>query len=503
MKKLLAILLAIVMVMGMATTAFAAETEHSITINGTAGHTYEVYQIFTGDLYEGILSNIVWGDGVTDAGRTALGDAATIAEGLEEDDIQAFLNSVSLYLTNPKDMVANDATYTLENLDPGYYLVKDKDGTQEEVNGTYTAYIIQVVGKVEMKPKDSVPSIDKSVTTDGNNADDFHINDTVTFILKATLGDDLSVYKNYKVIFHDEMSDTLSYKEFVKAELNDTDITNHFTFDREGQKLTFTSDNIIPLGAKAGDTVTITYTAILEENAVIGRPGNPNKVYLEYSNNPNWDTDGDGKPENPKEPDEPTGNTPEDVVIVFTYELDVTKVDGNNAEQTLSGADFVLLNSDKSQVATVENGTFIGWVDVPAAENGKIAWPEKAVLTSLEDGKFVVAGLDAGTYFLREIKAPNGYNLLASDIQVVITAELNTAEDQAALDALTITVGDGEPVDGDPETGVVSTTVENNSGATLPETGGMGTTLFYILGGVLVLAAVVLLVTKRRMNAAE
>ena len=193
-------------------------------------------------------------------------------------------------------------------------------------------------------------------------------------------------------------------------------------------------------------------------------------------------------------------------MLVFAYELDVTKVDGQNPDQKLANAQFVLLNSDKTKVATVASGKFVEWVAVPAAVDGKITWPEGTTLTSGTDGKFVISGLDAGTYYLRETAAPAGYNLLKNDIQVTITATLDKSEDHPALTALKISVkedkegADASESDGSVDTGIVSTNVENNSGTQLPETGGIGTTVFYILGSVLVLAAVVLLVTRKRMS---
>ena len=138
------------------------------------------------------------------------------------------------------------------------------------------------------------------------------------------------------------------------------------------------------------------------------------------------------------------------------------------------------------------NSKVTGWVDTEA---------DGSTLTTDTSGLVKIIGLDAGTYYLKETKAPAGYNLLDSEIKIVISATLNKSENNPALTALTITVNDGNSADGNLETGIVATDVQNNQGATLPETGGMGTTLFYIVGGILVLAAVVLFVTKRRMSA--
>ena len=490
-KRILAMVMTVIMVLSLATTAFAAG--NSITINGKEGHTYEVYQIFTGDLSGNTLSNIVWGDGVTTAGQTALGDAATVAAGLTAGNIKKFQADIDQYLTNGQTMTASGSTYTLDNLDAGYYLIKDKDNTQEGDDGAYTAYIIQVVGEVNMNPKDSVPTVDKSVTEQGKNADDFEIGDTVTFILKATLGDHLDEYKKYQVTFHDTMSDGLTFKEYVSATLDGTDVKANFEMQQSGQKLTFSCDDIIALGAAAGNTIIITYTATLNANADIGNPGNSNKVKLEYSNDPNWDADGDGNPDNPNEPDEPTGETPEDEVMVFTYELDVTKVDGADHDEKLQGAEFVLLNSDMSKVATVVDGKLTGWINVPGVDE---PWPANTTLTSDSNGLFKIIGLDAGTYYLKETQAPAGYNLLTNPVEMEIVATITDTEETQEVTKLTI-----NDVEGDHTTGVVEATVENNAGTVLPETGGMGTTLFYAFGSVMVLCAVVLLVTKKRMAA--
>jgi LPXTG-motif cell wall-anchored protein len=170
----------------------------------------------------------------------------------------------------------------------------------------------------------------------------------------------------------------------------------------------------------------------------------------------------------------------------------VTKVDGKDNTKKLKDAEFELKNSE-GQWAVVENGKLTGWTTEDKA----------TVLKSGDDGKFVIAGLDAGTYYLKETKAPAGYNLLANEITIEIAATLNTAEDAAALTALTISVDNGKAENGDLASGVVNATVKNNQGSTLPETGGMGTTMFYIFGAILMVGAAVLLITKRRMAIAE
>ncbi|MCF2653346.1 SpaA isopeptide-forming pilin-related protein, partial [Anaeromassilibacillus senegalensis] len=194
--------------------------------------------------------------------------------------------------------------------------------------------------------------------------------------------------------------------------------------------------------------------------------------------------------------DNNTGNTPEDKVIVFTYELDTTKVDGQNNTEKLEGAEFKLHNADNKWAIVNNDGKVTGWADTE--EGG-------STLTSDANGLFKVIGLDDGTYYLKETKAPTGYNLLSSEITVVITATTTNGQtwtDGQASSALTnlAVTADGTAGTGNAGTGIAGITVANNKGSTLPETGSVGTTIFYIAGGVLAVAAAILLVTKKRMS---
>ena len=247
----------------------------------------------------------------------------------------------------------------------------------------------------------------------------------------------------------------------------------------------------------------MTYDATLNAKAEIGLPGNPNSVDLQFSNNPN----GDG-----------LGRTTEDKVIVFTYELDGTKVDGANIDTKLGDAEFVLFNGAHTRVAHIENGKLVGWVNLPAGYNqGNYkeipyeAWETlnadtNVIMTSAADGVFGVSGLDDGTVYLLEIKAPTGYNLMERDVRIDIAATTANGQNwngaaNTALTALTIAVNQGNAENGNAQTGAVALTVTNNQGTTLPETGGMGTTLFYVIGGLLVVSAGTLLVVRFRMRA--
>ena len=511
-KKLASLLLALVMVFALATTAFADETTtYSITINNSAeGHTYEAYQIFTGDLVEKdgtkILSNIVWGSGISEAGQTALGDAAAKAETLKtEDDAKAFAKAVAPYLTTAAGSTntVTDGKYVISGLAAGYYLVKDQDGSLTGDSDSYTEYIIQVVGNVTATPKSDVPEVEKKVkdtnettgeTTGWQDSADYDIGDSIPFQLKATLADNVSSYTTYKVVFHDTLSKGLTYNNDAKVYIGGTE-TNGFTVtatvNADGTTtLTVSCDDVKALGAGNSSVITVEYTAKLNKNAVLGSAGNPNKVYLEYSNNPNKSESGENHE---------TGKTPEDTVIVFTYQTIINKVDSEN--KPLTGAAFKLEKLIKGK-----DGAADTWTTV------------KEFTVDETTTSFTFSGLDDGQYKLTETKTPAGYNTI-DPIYFVIEATHDATADTPALTVLKAyltdengnkktEVKDGETVNIDLGTvdltaGSITTTVVNKSGSELPSTGGIGTTIFYVLGGVLVLAAVVLLVTKKRMSGAE
>ena len=508
-KKLASLLLALVMALSLAVTAFADEsTTYSITINNsTAGHTYEAYQIFTGDLATNeagnkVLSNIVWGSGVSEAGQTALGDAAAKAETLTtEADAKAFAKAVAPYLTTAAGSAntVTDGKYVISGLAAGYYLVKDQDGSLTGDNDSYTEYIIRVVGNVTATPKSDVPEVQKKVKdindstdttkTDWQDSADYDIGDSIPFQLKATLADNVSSYTTYKVVFHDTLSKGLTYNNDAKVYIDGTE-TNGFTVTADGTTtLTVSCDDVKALGAGNSSVITVEYTAKLNENAVLGSAGNPNEAYLEYSNNPNKSEEGNNE----------TGETPKDVVIVFTYKTIINKVDSEN--NPLTGAAFKLEKLIKGK-----DGAADTWTTV------------KEFTVDETTTSFTFSGLDDGQYKLTETKTPAGYNTI-DPIYFVIEATHDETADAPTLKTLNAyltdangnkqtEMKDGESVNIDLGTvdltaGSITATVVNKSGSELPSTGGIGTTIFYVLGGVLVLAAVVLLVTKKRMSGAE
>ena len=483
MKKMISLIVVLMLSMSLAVPSFAADgTTYSLTINGTTGHTYEVYQIFTGDLAtEGedkILSNIKWGSGVTGEGQTALGNAAEKAESLTDTAAAAAFADVLVagagegeekvaYLANAANPVKADENgkFILDGLAPGYYLVKDKDGSLKDKDGdAYTKFILKVVGPVEVATKSSETTSEKKVkdtndsvaesTTEWQDSADYDIGDNVPFQLKAMLGANVEEYSTYKVVFHDTLSAGLTYNGDAVVKIDGKVVTESFTITHDNGTLTISCADVKAIGATNNSVITVEYTAKLNEKAVVGSAGNTNTMYVEYSNNPNSGHEGE------------TGTTPEDTVIVFTYKVVVNKVDEN--QKALAGAEFKL---EKKIGET---------------------WTVIDRLTVEQGTKFTFTGLDDGKYRLTETKTPAGYNTI-EPIEFEITATHNGL----VLDGLSGTVIE---FTSNVAEGSLTSDIVNQKGVTLPETGGMGTTLFYIVGGVLIVGAFVAFVTKKRME---
>ena len=546
-KKALSVLLALILCLSLGVSALAAEQTYTITINNEDGHHYSVYQIFTGDLShagEGgapILSNIEWGSGVKTEGiYAALGgeyagceSAADVAEKLgAAADAAAFaklLDSKGLLGTVTGEMNYNGSSaYTIAGLAAGYYLVKETATDAGAVN-TATDYIVQVVENVTMEPKDSgIPTIEKKVYEESfsatvtnwgdgyNDVADYDIGDTVPFKIVASVPSaaELARYDDYEFIIHDQIDagltiDTSSIEVYHSADkastttLLNADPAAGYALNTEAVTATgggsftvsFADLKSVDDVKNGGGYIVVTFDATLNANAKIGAAGNRNDTYLEFSNNPATG----GK-----------GSTAHDKVIVFTYELDNDKVDGDQEPEPLADAEFVLLNADGTKAAQVnaDTGRVEAWIEqANALTQDYNAWTalnakNNVILKSDTNGDFNVVGLDEGDYKLLEIKAPSGYNKLDEAKDLTITASTGLVQnwnnyDTSPLTSLQITVG-GHTEEGAPATGVVTNTVVNESGTTLPETGGIGTTIFYVLGGLLVAGAVALLVTRRR-----
>ena len=549
-KRCLIVLLAVTLVAVFSIPALAAGN-NTITIEkGTAGYTYEAYQVFAGEVAEDggntILTNIDWGSGVVNSALlTALqGDetvgssftdctsAADVADALgtlstENMNIVAELIAANL-TTVAVTSTYNTTNYTISGLDSGYYFIQSTDVPD---TGTHTKYMLKVVKSITVKPKDSdIPGVEKKVLEDEkytqnggygagyNDVADYDIGDTVPFKLIGTIPD-MTAYETYSYTFHDTMSDGLTldessiqvYLTTAKEATLDTPLTadGNYTVTTSGLddgcsfEVAFTDLKTVP-GIGANRYVIVTFNATLNENADIGLDGNPNTVYLTFSNNPY---------------DDSTGKTPDDKAIVFTYQLNTTKVDGDD-QTPLPNAQFVLFNEEKTAVALIDAaGKVDSWIPLTTIQAGATAETITAeqlqgytpagggsiILTSAETtGLFTVTGLDDDVYYLREIAAPALYNPLEDDVKVEINATTNNGQTwvdfsaASALTALEVKVNDGAGAAGTLNTGAVAINVENNKGNTLPETGGIGTTLFYVIGGTLAVSAGILLVIRKR-----
>lgn len=499
MKKLITLLAVLTLALAMAVPAFAETTTTTYTItikNGTG--TYAAYQIFKGDLHDNTLSNIKWGDNVTHNGQKVLGHPADKAKALTgEAEAKAFASEVAQYLTDP---AAGTGTDSITGLAAGYYLIKNATVGEGEV---FTDYILQVVKDVEVNPKSGKPTLDKQIRHNDNGewgvVGDNQIGDTVEFRTITTVPI-VSGYTEYTYVIHDEMSAGLTSNvhsnDDVTIKVNDEDakkldkIYYTVTVDpKNANKFTVTVDVLKAIEdgkMAAGDTLYTYYTGILNENAAVYDVGKQNnKAYLEYSNNPHDNTT--------------TNKTPEKVVYDWTFKMEINKIDGES-KAPLSDAKFVLSKNGNCSLGTIgDDGTPSNTKDlIDLIENSDGSYTVApagytgSVVNVMTAGKITIKGLDDATeYYLYETKAPAGYNRLTDAVKFKITATYNDTGD--SWTSVTAAVNDVEQSS-------VSVQVANNKGSTLPSTGGIGTTLFYVIGGGLMAVAAVLLVTKKRMN---
>lgn len=563
-KRLFALLMAIVMVMALAVNVSA--DENTIITVPNDGHTYEVYQIFTAELTEKegaiVLTNIKWGKN----GTGTLGayvpktDLDALAAKKDSTSNQEKLDVILRYvsLTNPIATLGGDAELEV-NVDPGYYLIKDKDGS---VTGddAYTTYIVEVVDTVTISRKASVPEVVKKIIDGEDNPETPDVKENELTVNEAAIGEDVSYeivgtlpsnvvdFKEYFYRFTDTLSKGLTYNDDAVVKVNGVDVTDFFYInagtynETTGTTITIAIQDLLALekltapavgNITKDTTVVITYTAKVNENAAIDT-ANPNKVILEYSNNPS--DSGDGTPGTPPEnPSEPTPNTPAGVtppseVETFVTEIHINKVDDNG--NALAGAKFKITGeslktvliytntfteSENGEYWKLKDGTYTKEAPVleddPATQDKdektsdaydstttkytvtvnetkeKQAQTVGAEKVVGQDGKLTFSGLAEGTYTIVETKTPDGYNSIP-DITLVVVFN---AENKR------FTYNWSGGAQGNTNT----VTVINQPGSTLPETGGMGTTLIYAAGGILFAAAVVLLVTKKRMSEEE
>lgn len=485
----MALLAAFALVLAMAVPAWAdGANQYTISVPAGSNHTYQVYQIFTGDYSsDGKLSNIKWGQNSNSRGdnvkigdkvnENVLNQLAAVA-GKSDEDKLAVIEQYANLSENGMDTVSESKSI---NVAAGYYLFKD---TTTGISGN--TYIAEVVGDVLIKAKNShVPGFEKKLkdtndtegtTTDWQDVADHDIGDKIPFKLEGTVPADYDAeYTSYYFAFHDEEEAGLTFnKDSVEVYVDDTKITAGFevkTSTNDGCSFEVVFSNLKDIKAvRAGSKIRVEYTSTLNDKAVIGGDGNLNKAQLEYSNNPR-DTSSKDK-------------TVWDNVVVFTYQVVVNKYANSVGENNkLKGAEFTLTKKLKGDTTKV----------IAAVKS--------------EDGvRFTFKGLDDGEYTLTETVTPEGYNTIEPiTFNVNANHEITwegTGDRNTLLKSLTgnqvtgkITFAENANVNGSLVTDII-----NKSGTVLPSTGGMGTTVFYVVGGGLMAVAVVLLVTKKRME---
>lgn len=499
MNKVLKGLVAVVSTAAMAIAGFAgaasataAGTNYDITVPSTDTHTYSVYQVFTGDLSNGTLSNIKAGQNFNKnntASKSAADAAAEIAQGTYANNTEK-LAAITPYVDLTGTAFGEVSANTALSAPAGYYLLKDKDAVTGD--DAATLFIVQVNGPVTVNRKADKPTFEKKVKdvndstgdkSDWQDSADYDVNDEVPFQLTATLptnDTDFAAYETYKLVFHDQQSAGLTFNEkSVVVKYGDKTLgADSYTVtenpeDKDTFDITIADAKAVKdaegsaITVAAGGKFTVEYTSTLNENAVIGSTGNPNEASLEFSNNPNVSGEGE------------TGKTPTDKVIVFTYQLDINKTfnGGTPAENDLPKFKLYKFDSATNDY-TIDRG--------------------EVTITKTEDGKYTASfkRVDDGKYKLVETKTPAGFNT-AADTLFEITADHDVESDNPQLTVLKINTTAGNTT-----TGTVTADVVNQKGSNLPSTGGMGTVLLYVAGiAVFVLAGATLVMALRRRNA--
>lgn len=552
MKKVIALLLSMVMALAMGMVTFAAGNT-TLTIKTTAGHTYKVYQLLKGDVSglnngSGTLANVERGSSVTKEGATADG----IIADLKDKKDGALGNAAYGYVEGGTAVgtVTGDGSEKKITVEEGYYVVTDERTKDSNTTDSISRYLVAVAGPTTMEPKTETPEIDKKIididtdknaTIDGKpkKTDTAAIGDTIEYEVTGNVPN-YDGYEYYYYVLDDTLSKglTLDENSFVvtvgsKTLTKGTDYYVYITKNTDGPtsfKLAFKNIKDYAVGAE----ISVKYNATVNENAEIGTTPNTNTVKLIFSNNPNQSGRGD-KDKEPGIPDEnvPTGETPDRITKTYVTEIKVIKVDEKGNK--LTGAEFTLTGTNLTQikfttgdsyveVVEAEDGTF--WklkdgtytTDDPNADGmdsekyasttqkykketivtaKTISGENKSVTAFVDkDGYIQFTGLDAGDYTLTETVTPKGYNTIAP-IKFKISAKQDSA---------TVTEGGKITWSSDnknirlTENGTFEITVINRKGLVLPSTGGIGTVLIYLIGGISAIGATILLIAKKRRH---
>lgn len=460
LKKAMSVLVSLLMIFTFALPAFADSATASITIsNAVQGETYKAYKLLDLESYDASNNLYVykatadWKDFFqTGAGASYITvdsqDYAVWNKSVTANDanLKALIDAALAYaaaksITPTATQTAGNTGVTFDNLGLGYYLVNSSVGTLCELKTVKQALTIE--------DKNEKPDVDKNIVegTSKVTSNDVQIGDTVNYevIVHAKKG-----AKNY--VLHDTMSNGLTFNKDSVA-IDGLNAGTDYTLVTDGLsdgctfEIQFSDSYLKSLTGNAD--ITVTYTATLNENAVVKTAANTNKVVLKYGDQ----------------------STVEKETETYTYRLTVVKKDADQPKM-LKGAIFMLSTDEAGNHPlkfTEKSGQYV--VD----PNGAIE-----TITTTDSGTFTVVGLDAKEYYLTETVAPAGYNKLADPIKLVVSRD-NVKKDGVVLANDTLTV-------------------KNQSGTLLPGTGGIGTTIFYVIGGLLMAAAAVLLITKKRMN---
>ena len=578
-KKVFAMLLALVMILGLGVTAFAAdpysikvENKKADTNISITGKTFNAYKIFdvtsSGKAYAYTIDSDAdgsWfaqvtaymGVTVTESESTYNGKGITLARSASDKtvynvttadtfSVRNFADYLGKYLNSAASKPAYDGTgiggaavsgvetAAIAVTAPGYYLVTGAgaaDGSQEVVAAAALSTAAPEA-KVDMKAE--APTIDKVIVEDGKDVDHNNaaIGDMVNYKITSAVPD-MTGYSKYFFVVNDTLSSGLTMSEEQWNGLavkigNDTltkgtDYTAAKTENPDGTTaLKIVFDNFVQYKEQKGTLITITYAATVDEDAVIGTAGNKNDVTLTYSNNPNVTPAGENEPNE----NDPKGETPKSEVRTYVTGIQLTKVD--NAGNRLTGAKFQLTGTKLNQVLVkweeytedvngaywkLKDGTYTTTAPAAGSEDQydstttKYKLENKSEIKTVpqnvkaegivgSDGVIRFDGLAAGNYQITELEAPDGYNLLTSPISLTINW---TAPTGANTDCTWTVIGDA----GVSNNGIITMNVENQAGGELPSTGGIGTTIFYVVGGILAVGAAILLITKKRMSRFE
>lgn len=606
-KRTMAIMITCVMALTLclatALTAFAANETYKITIDSKdkTVHTYNAYQIFSGEVSgtanDKALSNIEWGTGIANgdtllaalkaetnkafgetnpfAAVTSASDVADVLAGatFTDEQVMAFADFVKPYLSTVNTNIpcsnatATDAnkTYEKTGVAPGYYIIQDETNEGTLANSAFSRNILEVVGDVTLTSKEVLPKLDKVIVENPGKANEAEVKgnvatrgETITFRLKSEVPD-MTGYDWYYFIMKDTLSNGLTFNEdSVVVKIGNNTLTSptdyEVKFDEATNTFKVVFNNFVERTENPGTAITVEYTAVLNNDSIIGGTGNLNTADLTYSNNPSVKNGGvTPDPENPKDPpndpedpedpnypndsfNPPTGVTPPSQTKTYTAAIELDKKGENGVD--LDGVKF-LLEGNSLKVTYVTEGKFIRddedgtyWLLKDGSyttqdPNGNIngepvdqstyanvnqkytkvtssdsvyetAYVEIVQVTT--DGKIIFKGLGNGTYTITELETVDGYNLLKTPITVTIEGTVDAKGDITWNNSAS---GENTTMKSEATDATVIIEVLNTKGPQLPTTGGIGTRMFYLIGGLLAAGSAIYLITRKRMSVKE